>query len=107
MSEATLQRVFRLILVERDRQERLKAQGKFLYTCADKELGHSDCAIVLGEEVGEVCRAVLNVKGLAKDTGYDGDSKLHHLRAELVQVAAVACAWLESFECEPVEGIQL
>ena len=55
--------------------------------------GYGDCSqqglllpvkvAVLTEEVGEVARAVL-----------DGDKD--QLRAELVQVAAVAVAWLES-----------
>ena len=57
--------------------------------------GHGDCssgdvppivkAAVLGEECGEVARAVLE---------RDGDG----LRKELVQVAAVACAWLAGWE---------
>lgn len=51
----------------------------------------SDCVLpstksmVLSEECGEVARAVL-------------DFNTDALRAELVQVAAVAVAWLESFE---------
>lgn len=109
MNHAKLQRIFRRILDERARQDDLKAAGKFLYTCADKELSHADCGIVLGEEYGEVCRAVLNVKGLAFDSAPVGKSpaKIAHLQQELVQVAAVACAWLESMELEPTEGIQL
>lgn len=54
---------------------------------------------VLMEEVGEVARAALeadfgnvNTKGLPG--GFD------HLQEELVQVAAVAVAWLESFELD-------
>jgi NTP pyrophosphatase (non-canonical NTP hydrolase) len=67
---------------ERYRQERLKAAGKFAHTCADVELSDDACCRVLGEEFGEVCRA-LN----------DGD--LANLREELIQVAAVAVAWIE------------
>lgn len=104
MNHVKLQRVFRRILGERARQDELKAAGKFLYTCADPELPPADCAIVLGEEVGEVCRAVLNVKGLSFDNLKR--AKIAHLQHELVQVAAVACAWLESMELEPTEGIQ-
>jgi NTP pyrophosphatase (non-canonical NTP hydrolase) len=56
-------------------------------------------AAVLGEEYGEVCRAWLE-----RDTAA--------LRAELVQVAAVACAWIEELDnggsrsrpvCPPVD----
>lgn len=76
--------IFAAIEAERDRQ-------------ADKwadphKWGRGDCSsslvspmvktVVLTEEVGEVARAAL-------DEDYD------NLRAELVQVAAVAVAWLE------------
>ena len=45
--------------------------------------------MVLGEEFGEACAA-------AHDTLYDDDKgDESHLDAELVQVAAVAIAWLE------------
>lgn len=43
---------------------------------------------VLGEEVGEVNNAVLE--------HFFTSARSAHLRAELVQVAAVAVAWLES-----------
>lgn len=56
--------------------------------------GHGDCSspavhytvkvAVLAEEVGEVARAVLDVE------------RTDRLRTELVQVAAVAVAWLEA-----------
>jgi NTP pyrophosphatase (non-canonical NTP hydrolase) len=42
---------------------------------------------VLGEEYGEVCHALL-----------EGDD--HNLREELIQVAAVAMAWVEQIERE-------
>lgn len=82
------------ILVERLHQGTLKARGKFKYTCADAQMKNSERACVLVEEVGEVCRAVLNVDGLAKDQDYMGN--VEHLRAELIQVSAVALAWLEA-----------
>lgn len=66
---------------ERDRQERLRIAGKFKQTCADSEMDAGIKLAVLIEEVGEVGRAMLG----------DGD-----LRAELIQVAAVAVAWAES-----------
>lgn len=77
--------VFTLIDAERARQAVLWNR--------EHEWGYGDCssvnlpaitkAAVLGEECGEVARAVLE---------RDNDA----LRAELVQVAAVAVAWLES-----------
>ena len=79
--------VYRLIGAERSRQQ--KAWNR------EHEHGYGDCssdrvtepikAAVLGEEYGEVCRALL-----------DGDAE--GLRNELVQVAAVAVAWLEGLE---------
>jgi len=78
------------ILAERERQEQLKAEGRFVYTCADVEMTTMACLAVLTEEVGEVARAVLSMKGLAKDE--------IELRKELIQVAAVALAWLEGME---------
>lgn len=49
---------------------------------------------VLMEEVGEVARAALE----ADFAGASGQLRFAHLQEELVQVAAVAVAWLESFE---------
>lgn len=77
--------IYKAIDAERDRQAK-KWEGGHRW-------GDGDCsslgvpaivkATVLSEEAGEVARAVLD---------HDGDS----LRIELVQVAAVAVAWLES-----------
>lgn len=71
-----------LILRERYRQNTLKAEGKFPYTCADHEITDSERAVILTEEIGEVCRAV-------------HDENPENLKEELVQVAAIALAWLE------------
>jgi NTP pyrophosphatase (non-canonical NTP hydrolase) len=72
---------------ERDRQERLKADGRFAYTCADAGIdGFARFAILL-EEVGEVARAL-------NEADIDGPN----LRAELLQVAAVAVAWVEGID---------
>jgi uncharacterized protein YjbI with pentapeptide repeats len=79
-----------LIVAERNRQNDLKAAGRFPYTCADSELSDAEKLTVLAEEFGEAARAVLERNKLANDTtGAD-------LKKELVQVAAVAVAWIES-----------
>lgn len=78
---------------ERFRQEQLKAEGKFDFTCADPELGHLAAAAVLQEEVGEVAREVLAMQGLVRETGDRA-----RLRKELIQVAAVAVAWIEALD---------
>lgn len=76
--------LFREISDERERQEELKASGRFSETCADAGMSPTLKLAVLTEEVGEVARCLC-----------DGDSNAR-LREELVQVAAVAMAWLES-----------
>jgi NTP pyrophosphatase (non-canonical NTP hydrolase) len=77
--------IWQAILAERKRQ--------YAKWDAPHEWGQGDCsslalapevkAVVLSEECGEVSRAVL-------------ERDLDALRTELVQVAAVAVAWLES-----------
>ncbi len=71
------------ILDERHRQERLKAEGRFLHTPADPEMSDTAFLAVLVEEVGEVARAINDAEGVAR------------LRDELIQVAAVCVARLE------------
>ena len=88
-----MRRVFADITEERARQERLKAEGKFLYTCADPWMQPFEKVAVLGEEFGEVCCAALNQAKLATD-GADRAN----LRHELVQVAAVAVAWIQAID---------
>lgn len=77
--------IFAEVLRERERQED-KWGGSHPWgqgSCASPLLPPEVKAVVLGEECGEVSRAVLE---------RDADG----LRRELVQVAAVAVAWLES-----------
>lgn len=80
-------RVLLLIAGERERQERLKRLGEFRATCADAEMTHDERMVVLVEEVGEIARAVLERSGA-------------DLRDELIQVAAVAVAWVEALDAE-------
>jgi len=46
---------------------------------------------ILGEEFGEVCRAVIESYNMEEE-------KLTQVKAELIQVAAVAVAFIESLE---------
>jgi NTP pyrophosphatase (non-canonical NTP hydrolase) len=77
--------VLNCILEERERQEVLKAQGKFPHSCADN-VPPSFCLPILMEEVGEVAREIND----HRDKG-----ETLHLLEELIQVAAVAMAWAE------------
>ncbi len=85
-------RVVLNVIGERHNQEFLKNRGKFKYTCADAEMSHAECLTVLAEEVGEVAHEVNECIG--RTSGPD----LARLRAELVQVAAVAVAWIEKVD---------
>lgn len=82
------------ITVERGRQDKLKAAGRFAYTCADAGLTEAEKLAVLTEEVGEVAREVLSGDELVSD----GGGTVAALREELVQVAAISAAWLEGLE---------
>lgn len=53
---------------------------------------------VLVEEVGEVARALCEFRHLNKDT----QQLKRALRSEVVQVAAMACAWLDALDTREV-----
>lgn len=73
---------------EMARQVVLKKAGRFKFTCSDSGMSNAEKLAVLVEEVGEVARAVMENARLAND--------VHgaELRKELIQVAAVAAAWV-------------
>lgn len=75
--------VYADIFHERQRQDRLKEQGRFTHTCAD-DIPDGDKMIILAEELGEVARAIHDNEGVDQ------------LYNELVQIAAIAMAWGES-----------
>lgn len=60
--------------------------------------GHSsgDWALILGEEVGEAHKAALQLWLATSDE--EADEATSNLRAELIQVAAVAIAWAQGLE---------
>jgi hypothetical protein len=78
---------------ERKKQLLYQSQGKFKYTLSDPSCDELTGVACLGEELGEVSRAVLNRQGLANDPEVDrSDRALYH---ELSQIAALAVAWME------------
>jgi len=79
---------------ERERQESLKAAGKFPATCADDTISETVKCAVLTEENGEVAR-VLCERACNPESEEASDAKLYE---ELVQVAAVATAWCEALK---------
>lgn len=85
MANYTRSGVYDLIDAERDKQ-RVKWGGLHAWgqgDCSSRAVPEVVKAAVLAEECGEVSRAVL-------------EQDVPGLRAELVQVAAVAVAWLEA-----------
>lgn len=90
--------VFALIAAERVRQRELFHQGKITFDCASVIPDPNRKLRVLTEELGEVAQELEKLEA-AKDkraTRFITED----LRDELVQVAAVAVAWLESMEGE-------
>lgn len=75
------------------RAERARQDAKF---GADRNLKPAEWLMILGEEVGEVNEAALDNHFCGKD--------LKNYRAELVQVAAVAVAALESHDRQEAQN---
>lgn len=88
------QRALLAILQERARQDSLLRDGVFVWDYSDpKETGpirDYERATALTEEVGEVAHAALECWRRG------GPQEKANLREELVQVAALALAWLEA-----------
>lgn len=80
--------IFEAIVIERERQNELKRQGKISATVADEEMTNLERLAVLAEEIGE-CAHKLN-------GGIGGPVNWALLRIELIQVSAIALAWCES-----------
>lgn len=85
---------------QRFEQERLKAEGRFRFTCADPDLSMGEKLAILTEEVGEVAQQVLEQPD--RRLAFDSSGSRKELRKELEQVAAVAVAWVESLLGEAV-----
>lgn len=95
---------------ERYRQEELRRKGKFAWTCADPKQTSARKLAVLAEEFGELAREVTEeiifhdklirepIPSAAIEVGFR-----KKMRAELVQIAAVAVAWVESLDDEASE----
>jgi nitroreductase len=83
-----------LVAAERERQERLKDEGRFVATCADPEMTDAEKLCVLVEEVGEAAKEVVTLP--ERQLASDSLGSRENLRKELIQVAAVAVAFVES-----------
>ena len=84
--------VFERIAQERCRQNALVAEGKFGWNCSTFNIDCSLKLAVLMEEIGEVAKEIA-------DSGVGMPAAAQkRMQTELVQVAAVAVAWLEALE---------
>jgi len=92
------------VLAERLRQEQLVKSGVIRWTCAEPDVDDHPKLAVLGEEFGEVARNLcerLTRSHTALCLCSECVAGLHDLREELVQVAAVAVAWIEALDARP------
>lgn len=89
-----------VIDAERNRQEELLCQGKFLFTCASQVASANRKFRVLAEEIGEVAEAIDKLEMAEAELSSEIRQHQQHLITELFQVAAVAVAWLESLEAK-------
>jgi hypothetical protein len=91
--------VLREVHFERQRQEELRLAGKFLWTCAHPKESNARKLAVLSEEFGEVARKVTDEINLEdKVLPAEAAECRVRLRKELIQVAAVCVAWVESLK---------
>lgn len=93
------------IWLERLRQMELLKSGKHKYTCATAGIEPEFKLCVLMEEVGEVARALDQMRNhppakSSADFKQKFIARKEHLRDELTHVAAVTVAWLEALEEE-------
>lgn len=96
-----MERVLQCVMNERYRQEQFKADGEFQYSCMDvhPDISNYRKATILGEEMGEVCNVVNELDNVKPDGNDEDLARLKSaLRQELIQVAAVAVAWVESLQ---------
>lgn len=84
--------IYTAIDTERARQEQLKKEGKFFETPASVKMPPYLKACILTEECGEVCGAVM------QEAKACNDRTRSNVKTELIQVAAIAVAWLESLK---------
>lgn len=97
---ATLVRNRSQTIVEDVIAERLRQVAKFppMGGCANREISETSKLAVLAEEFGEVASDINEIRLQAKGGPYKGTATKQTVRTELVQVAAVVFAWIESID---------
>ena len=92
--------VLTVVSDERLRQRRLFAAGKITFDVSSKEPKSDRKLRVLVEELGEVAEAIDRIEQHSHSAEW-AETWQKQLITELVQVAAVCVAWLESLETKP------
>ena len=92
-SRASFVNALEFVRIERLRQRRLFAEGRITFDCASPVVDPRRKLRVLIEEIGEVAQEIDRVEQHPNSV-----SHRHDLAVELIQVAAVCVAWLESLE---------
>jgi hypothetical protein len=82
---------FGLVHQERERQRELLAANRITFDCAAESVDGRRKLRALVEELGEVAHAIDQIDA--------GNPSPGNLKVELVQLAAVAVAWMETPEC--------
>jgi len=104
LSKSILEKIW----LERLRQKQLLREGKIFFACDSPVVSHDRKLRVLTEELGEVAAAIDQIEILnplrqpRAELSEPSTRAKNNLRDELAQIAAVAIAWLESFEKETV-----
>lgn len=94
LKELLLLPALRSVVAERLRQRELLAVGRFKHTCDSREISNFHKLAILTEELGEVAREVFEMH----DKNDFSPERKAQLKKELIQVAAVTVAWLETPE---------
>ena len=85
------------VMTERRRQEKLRLNGVHPWTCATVGVPDPLRLLILAEEFGEIAHLVGDDLPPSK---LSREEYVKKLREELVQVAAVATAWVEAIDSE-------
>jgi hypothetical protein len=83
------------VIEERQRQELLKKEGRFVSTLATNGMPESYKLACIVQEIAEVSQILLKRAGLHPREIDDSNSAL---KGELLQIAALAVAWIEYLE---------
>lgn len=102
----TLMQILYEVGYERNRQDAARDAGRFAWTCADEGPANAERYVILSreahDEVGRAMGRLARAVAVSADRRPELAEAAAHLRAELVQVAAVAVSWVEFIDRHPL-----